>query len=237
MKFNEDLFQRLKTATTEHELAVSLQALTSEFDFRFFSIFDIPATFSDRLSKHIRLSNLPSEYIEEYDSLNLLSNSSVFAMLRQSTAPMTRFLDLAVKERPTEEQQVMRAVFEKHNMTMGVYFPVHGSNGRRAAMAFYGTRPALSFAETGVLGLCVLHAFDAYSKMTNKTGTKANGITTRELEVLHWAANGKTSTEIAAILSLSDHTVNTYMNSAMRKLDCVNRTQLVAKALRLHLIS
>lgn len=237
MRFNGDLFQELTSATTEHELATSLQALTSEFEFRYFSIFDIPATFSDRLSKHIRLSNLPPEYIEEYDSLNLLSNSSVFATLRQSTAPMTRFLNLAVKERPTEEQQVMKAVFEKYHMTMGVYFPVHGSNGRRAAVAFYGTRTALSFAETGELGLCVVHAYDAYSTMTNKKGTQANGITTRELEVLHWAANGKTSTEIAAILSLSDHTVNTYMNSAMRKLDCVNRTQLVAKALRLHLIS
>lgn len=237
MRFNGDLFQELTSATTEHELATSLQALTSEFEFRYFSIFDIPATFSDRLSKHIRLSNLPPEYIEEYDSLNLLSNSSVFATLRQSTAPITRFLNLAVKERPTEEQQVMKAVFEKYHMTMGVYFPVHGSNGRRAAVAFYGTRTALSFAETGELGLCVVHAYDAYSTMTNKKGTQANGITTRELEVLHWAANGKTSTEIAAILSLSDHTVNTYMNSAMRKLDCVNRTQLVAKALRLHLIS
>ena len=59
----------------------------------------------------------------------------------------------------------------------------------------------------------------------------------RELEALHWVANGKTSSEVASILSLSEHTVNTYINSAIRKLDCVNRIQLVAKAMRMHLIS
>jgi DNA-binding CsgD family transcriptional regulator len=42
--------------------------------------------------------------------------------------------------------------------------------------------------------------------------------------------------EIAELLSISEHTVNTYMNNAMRKLDCVNRTQLVAKTIRLRLI-
>jgi LuxR family quorum sensing-dependent transcriptional regulator len=237
MKFNEDLLQGLQSATTEDELALFLQRLTAEFGFRFFSIFDIPATFSDRLSRQIRLSNLPPEYIEEYDTLGLLTNSSVFASLRKSTAPMTRFLDAAVKERPTKEQKAMKTVFEKYQMTMGVYYPVHGPNGRRAAMGFFGDRLALTHTEMGELGIFVLHAYDAYSNLKNKTKTEANGITARELEVLHWAANGKTSTEIAAILSLSDHTVNTYMNSAMRKLDCVNRTQLVAKALRLHLIS
>lgn len=237
MKFNEDLFQELIGASTENELANFLQALTSRFGLRFFSIFDIPATLSDKLRKQIRLSNLPPEFIEEYDSLNLLPNSSVFATLRQSTAPMMRFLEKAVKERPSGEQLAMKAVFEKYHMTMGVYFPVHGTNGRRAAMSFYGDRSALTFTELGELCLFALNAYDTYSQIANKTGTETNGITTRELEVLHWAANGKTSTEIAAILSLSDHTVNTYMNSAMRKLDCVNRTQLVAKALRLHLIS
>jgi DNA-binding CsgD family transcriptional regulator len=61
-------------------------------------------------------------------------------------------------------------------------------------------------------------------------------LTTRELEVLRWTSQGKTSVEIGKILSLSDHTINAYMNTAIKKLDCVNRTQLVAKALRLKLI-
>ena len=58
----------------------------------------------------------------------------------------------------------------------------------------------------------------------------------RELECLRWAAAGKTSGEIATIVELSEHTVNHYLNSSCKKLDCVNRTQSVAKALRQNLI-
>ena len=42
--------------------------------------------------------------------------------------------------------------------------------------------------------------------------------------------------EIAEILGLSEHTINHYLNRATKKLDAVNRTQAVAKALRLGLI-
>lgn len=237
MRFNEGLFQALQTAKTEDELARSLQALTFEFGFSFFSIFDIPATFSDRLSRQIRLTSFPPEFIDEYDAMGLMTNSSVLATLRRSTAPMTREFKNAIEERPEKEHQAAIALFHKHQITRGVHYPVHGANGCPAAIGFYGNRPALTFTETGELAMFALHAYDTYSHIVNKKEMLASKMTARELEVLHWAANGKTSTEIASILSLSDHTVNAYMNSAMRKLDCVNRTQLVAKALRLHLIS
>ena len=42
--------------------------------------------------------------------------------------------------------------------------------------------------------------------------------------------------EIAEILTLSEHTVNHYLNRATKKLDTVNRTQADAKALRIGLI-
>jgi LuxR family transcriptional regulator, quorum-sensing system regulator BjaR1 len=62
------------------------------------------------------------------------------------------------------------------------------------------------------------------------------GLTLRELDCLRWTAEGKTSSEIAAIIKLSEHTVNHYLIAAARKLDCVNRVQAVAKALRMGLL-
>jgi DNA-binding CsgD family transcriptional regulator len=61
-------------------------------------------------------------------------------------------------------------------------------------------------------------------------------LTDREIDCLNWTAAGKTSVEIAEILTLSEHTVNHYLNRATRKLDTANRTQAVAKALRIGLI-
>ena len=62
-------------------------------------------------------------------------------------------------------------------------------------------------------------------------------LTDREREVLTWVGRGKTSSEIAVILSLSDRTVNFHCDQAMRRLDVVNRTQAVATALACGMIA
>ncbi|MNE47978.1 HTH-type quorum sensing-dependent transcriptional regulator VjbR [compost metagenome] len=61
-------------------------------------------------------------------------------------------------------------------------------------------------------------------------------LTAREIECLRWSAAGKSSEEIAIILSISSHTVISYLKSAMRKLEAVNRMQAVARAYRYRLL-
>jgi DNA-binding CsgD family transcriptional regulator len=56
------------------------------------------------------------------------------------------------------------------------------------------------------------------------------GLTDREKEVLTWVARGKTSAEIAIILGLKERTINFHCDNAMKRLDVINRTQAVAKA-------
>jgi LuxR family transcriptional regulator, quorum-sensing system regulator BjaR1 len=54
----------------------------------------------------------------------------------------------------------------------------------------------------------------------------------RERECLKWIAAGKTDWEIGGILSLSEKTVNIYVERAKRKLGVQTRTQAVVHALR-----
>ena len=58
----------------------------------------------------------------------------------------------------------------------------------------------------------------------------------REIECLRWTAEGKTHTEIAIILNLSEHTVRGYLKDARTKLDCVTLAQAVSKGSSLGLI-
>lgn len=64
----------------------------------------------------------------------------------------------------------------------------------------------------------------------------AHALTPREREVLWWAAQGKSGWEIGKILHISKRTVDEHTQKAMRKLGAVNRTQVVAMALRERLI-
>lgn len=234
---DKDLFDALADVHSEVDLAAYLHATARAFGLTGFLLVDVPSVTDTQLMPRISLSNMPNGFLEEYDSLGLLKNSRIFSDLRRSTVPTVLSLDKLTDGRPAIEKEPMRELFRRHNVTMAVFFPVHSAGGTRAAIGFDGNRKPLSQLEISQLGMLMVHAYALYCRFKNPDGPPVSNLTGRELEVLHWAANGKTSVDIAAILSLSDHTVNTYMNTAMRKLDCVNRTQLVAKAMRLRLIS
>jgi len=64
----------------------------------------------------------------------------------------------------------------------------------------------------------------------------AHALTSREREVLWWAAQGKSAQDIAAILQISKRTIDVHTQQAMHTLGAANRTQAVAIALRERLI-
>ena len=79
--------------------------------------------------------------------------------------------------------------------------------------------------------------FSKIHVLRNEHEVQDFGLKPREIDCLQWTSQGKTSDEIATILSLSQHTVNHYLTNAARKLDTSNRTHAVSKALRLKIIS
>ncbi|MEW7980957.1 MAG: helix-turn-helix transcriptional regulator [Candidatus Sedimenticola endophacoides] len=55
-------------------------------------------------------------------------------------------------------------------------------------------------------------------------------LTEREIMVLRWTAEGKTSGEISSILDITERTVNFHIANAMVKLNAVNKTAAVIRA-------
>ncbi len=53
----------------------------------------------------------------------------------------------------------------------------------------------------------------------------------REIEVLKWTACGKTSGEIARLLSITEDTVNAHVKGACAKLNAANKTHATAIAI------
>lgn len=64
----------------------------------------------------------------------------------------------------------------------------------------------------------------------------ASELSGRELEVLRWTGDGKTSSEIGDILSLSEHTVNFHIKNSLIKLNATNKTAGVVKAVMMGLL-
>jgi DNA-binding CsgD family transcriptional regulator len=59
----------------------------------------------------------------------------------------------------------------------------------------------------------------------------------RERECLQWVADGKTDWEIGQILSISEKTVNAYIERVKHKLDVQTRPQALVVAIRRRLIN
>jgi LuxR family quorum-sensing system transcriptional regulator SolR len=74
-------------------------------------------------------------------------------------------------------------------------------------------------------------------KIIPRLGQPSSALTKREVDVLKWAADGKSSPQIGEILSLSERTVTFHMVNAMRKLNSSSRTAAAVRAAMLGLLN
>ena len=131
----------------------------------------------------------------------------------------------------------------KFGLEGGYIFPIHGRRGLMGNLTIGGKQVDLSPLE--------MIEFDAMAKivfwrllelsdpiMNEELSSSVDvQLTRREMEALSYLADGMTSNEIAAVLKLSNHTVDWYMNALQIKLKAKNRHHAVAIAFRLGLIS
>ena len=55
-------------------------------------------------------------------------------------------------------------------------------------------------------------------------------LTTREIEILKWSAEGKTAADIAIILSMKERTVHFHVANAIQKMGACNKISAVVQA-------
>lgn len=118
---------------------------------------------------------------------------------------------------------------------------VSGIDGNRAVLSIAtdipaGKDPGLKAAIAGQSLLTVLHVHEAVQRLDEQAVAPLPQLTSREKECLTWAAQGKTSWEIANILSVSERTITFHMVNATKKLNATNRRQAVVRAISLRLI-
>ncbi len=123
-------------------------------------------------------------------------------------------------------------MFRSAGLVRGAVFPVSDALGERAFIIFAGDQLSCTTGLMTLVHFIATHIYDRLYQIRQLDRRGMEALTEREVDCLTWTAAGKTSSEIAEILTLSEHTVNHYLNRAARKLDTVNRTQAVAKALR-----
>jgi transcriptional regulator EpsA len=125
---------------------------------------------------------------------------------------------------------------------------VHGladSDGRALSLFLFACRPGSIAARQIYLAQLLvpaMHAAWVRTQVQRAPGSidKPSGqgvLTARELDILKWIYLGKSNFEIGAILKISPLTVKNHVQKILRKLNVVNRTQAIGKALELRILN
>lgn len=89
-----------------------------------------------------------------------------------------------------------------------------------------------------ILDRLMPHFNQAMARITEKAAAVEEfpPLTSREVEVLSWLKDGKTSWEISMILEISERTINFHVANVKKKLRASNRMNAVAQAMHLGLV-
>ncbi|RUM26101.1 LuxR family transcriptional regulator [Rhizobium vallis] len=232
----DDYVEEIAGLKTQFDIFRFMKRVTEDYRCRAFMVLNLPPITSFDLQGSTVITSWPAELLAIYDQEALMVNSPVLRRLRTSTRPFLFDMTRSEWSRDDGKSALVAGLFERFKMTRCAYFPTHEPSGLRGAVSFAGDREPFSPAEMRKLSYIAIHVFDRLAEIRNLDTRITDTLTDREIDCLNWTAAGKTSAEIAEILTLSEHTVNHYLNRATKKLDTVNRTQAVAKALRIGLI-
>ncbi|WP_184471669.1 autoinducer binding domain-containing protein [Rhizobium esperanzae] len=129
-----------------------------------------------------------------------------------------------------------------HGLEDGYIFPIHGRNGILGSLSLAGKPVDLSPMEIALFEAVARKSFWRLLELKGEAQAletvlpAETPLTRREMEILHYLAEGMTSIEISKMLKISNHTVDWYMNGLQNKLKAKNRQQAVALAFRHGLI-
>ncbi|HYN11066.1 MAG TPA: XrtB/PEP-CTERM-associated transcriptional regulator EpsA [Burkholderiales bacterium] len=123
---------------------------------------------------------------------------------------------------------------------------MHDADGRAASLFVFACRAGSVTPRQAYLAQLLAPSLHAawvrtqLSKRSENPNDKSSGqsvLTVRELDILKWIYLGKSNFEIGAILKISPLTVKNHVQKILRKLNVVNRTQAIGKALELRVLN
>jgi LuxR family transcriptional regulator, quorum-sensing system regulator SdiA len=226
-------------------LIADFEHLLRQYPFAYYGILKQPRPHQDPMGL-VLAGKWPDKWPETYIANRYVLVDPTIRYLGRATGAF-RWKDArkALKSDPQRRrmEQVLKEA-AKFGLEDGYMFPVHGRQGLLGNMTLGGVPVDLTpvemslFEQVAKLMFFELSRFQARSSGELETAP-ANEVklTRREMEVLHFLADGLTSHEIGKILKLSSHTVDWYMNGIQEKLEARNRQHVVALAFRMGFIS
>tara|TARA_R110001583_G_scaffold42735_1_gene135831 strand:- start:2772 stop:3485 length:714 start_codon:yes stop_codon:yes gene_type:complete len=181
------------------------------------------------------IDNYPEGWQKIYEEQQLIQTDPVVNYCAKNHSPI--FWDQVDSE---QVKIIKEALFSAPQA--GFTVPLHGSMGAFGMFSLSTSseddtsKKVLSHALT-VTQLIIPALQDAIIRVRKSQKKQKVQLTTREIECLTWATEGKSAWEISKILGCSERTITFHLKNATVKLNCANRYQAIGKAIITGVIS
>jgi LuxR family transcriptional regulator, quorum-sensing system regulator BjaR1 len=229
--------QRMSCCTSTEDLRDALKIALEPFGFIGFTFAAVRRVKSVYLHAEI-VATWSASSQTRFQQHDLFNSDPVIIRSRVATEPFV--WNFSIYDPDNSVHQQLLALRQSAGVKGGICTPIAEAFQGRSVLYLSGT-DFDSSAET-VLKLQLLaqnFAARAYAiggngmpvAMQSSQNLKSGELSPRERQVFGWIAFGKSSREVATIMSISEHTVNDHITSCMVKMNASNRTEAVLRAL------
>jgi len=158
---------------------------------------------------------------------------------RHSAVSITPFLwqELIANIRMTKRQRMVFSDSADAGMRAGGTVPLHGPGSAKASFSVTNDMTETEFSKLFASRRHEIHLIATYAHETilklglHKPLQNIVSLTPREIEVLTWAAKGKSRWESSVILDVKEDTIKSHLENARTKLNASNTTNAIAIAM------
>ncbi len=230
-----DFIGRLEELPSVQDVIDEMAKSFSLFGFENFIITGLP-NLKERFDQVVLLKKWPIGWFDIYAKEDYVRADPIIRLCRNTVQPFEWSDAPYDREKEPRAAEVMDRATD-FRMRDGFCLPIHGINGYEACFSMSGVDLDLSSRTKPALHLMAMYAFERARQLLAPIQRSTDMLTPREREALMWAAAGKSAADTGDILGITERTVTAHIVSACQKLDAVNKTQAVARALQHKIIS
>jgi LuxR family quorum-sensing system transcriptional regulator SolR len=215
--------------STIEEIFISISAISEELGFEFCT-FGVRVPLPITRPRTVYVSNYPHEWQSHYNEQKYFDIDPTVAHGMRSSEAIV-WSDKFFKDTP----QLWREA-QQHGVCHGWALSRRDVDGVYSMLILARPSPAITLEELAekegrMRQLCDASHLALKECIARTAAPSPNPkLSDREIDVLRWTADGKTASEIADILGISERTVNFHINQVVAKLQASNKTNAAVRA-------
>jgi LuxR family quorum sensing-dependent transcriptional regulator len=229
-----DFIEALDKLDTTDAVISAMEKALALFGFENFILTGIPNP-KQRFEQMVLLRKWPAGWFEIYAGQDYVRVDPVIRLCKQSVNPFEWSEAPYDPETEPKAHEVMTRATD-FQMARGFCLPIHGLTGYEACISMSGVHLDLTARNKPAIHLMALYAFERARQLVLPDRELTNPLSAREREVLQWSAMGKTASEAAEIMNITERTVTFHLERVREKLGAQSKTHACVKALQHRLI-